>query len=39
MTADELKAAIRRLLAMEDGTCSQRQWIIAEITKLAESDA
>jgi hypothetical protein len=37
MTADELRAELRRLLAMEDGSCSQRKYILAEIMKLVGS--
>ena len=39
MTADELRAELRRLLALLDGSCSQNKYVLAQITTLVERDA
>ena len=36
MSIDELKAELRRLLTLCDGTCAQNRYVLAEITRLAE---
>lgn len=37
MSADALRAELRRLLALLDGSCSQNRYVLAQITTLAES--